>query len=557
MIALAFRKSVLPLCSLLLVLALSSCYPNVPIFRFQLINQTPYEITSFYVATSEAGLTSASNQVTGALPPNSVADADVSGTGQYWLRATADMDGTPETFTRGPVSMPGNTVGWAWHMEGESIVEGMGTGDLYATATLPIIVLDTHGVAIPDEPKIEATMYVVENDTGVVNRPMREGASFSTPIAIERRGYSTQTFPKASWTVELKDENGEDTDAALLGMPEEEDWVLYGPWMDRSLVRNVVGYSVWGDLGYYTPRTRFCELYLVDTPGEALVGSYEGVYVLTERIKRDKERLDLSKLDPEDEAEPEITGGYILEMKRASRLDEGETAIPLMDDFVLTLVYPKDDVITPAQLAWISGYMAEFESALFSASFTNPESGYGPFIDEQSFIDYMLLQEFFKNRDAFHSSTFMYKDREEPLHMGPLWDLNIGMGYFSFQGLEGPADWLLNENSGPIERSPWTARLLDDPGFRTRYIARWKELRGGILSSREMNVRIDAAAADLDTAQARQFIRWPSLGMTLLPDLRFLMFAGPHPESYQGELTYMKNWLQDRGTWMDGNLSAL
>jgi hypothetical protein len=541
----------------LLAITLSSCYPNVPIFRFQLINQTPYNITAFYVAASETALSSAENRIAGSLGPNSVADADVPGEGQYWLRATADVNGTPVTRTRGPISMPGNTVGWAWHVDGENLVEGTDAGKLYAATSLPILVLDTNGTTIPDEPKIDATLYVIENDEGAPNRPTMTEAPFSTPIAIERRGYSTQTFPKASWTVELKDEAGDDADAALLGMPEEEDWVLYGPWMDRSLVRNVVGYSVWGDLGYYSPRTRFCELYLLDTPGESLVGSYEGVYVLTERIKRDSERLDVARLDPEDNAEPEISGGYILEMKQASRLEEGEKFVPLMDDFVLTLVSPNDDQITAAQRSWISQYMGRFERALFSDNFTDPEAGYAPFIDEQTFIDYMILQEFFKNRDAFHSSTFLYKDREAPLRMGPLWDLNIGMGYFSFQGLEGTANWILNTDGGEIARSPWTRRLLEDDGFRERFIARWRDLRGGILSTQEMNARIDAAAAELDTAQARQFIRWPSLGMILLPDIRFLMFAGPHPESYAGELRYMKNWLQDRGNWMDANLGSL
>ena len=492
---------------LLLAMLLPSCYPNVPIFRFQLVNQTPYRITEFQVAASEAGLGAATNLIEDGLLSGSAADADVSGAGQYWLRATADMNGTPVTRTRGPLTMGGGTVGWAWNMEDGQIAEGAGAATLYAQTSLPIIVIDTAGTPIPDEPKIDATMHVIDGGEGVFNRPSTTETNLTTPIAIERRGFSTQTFPKASWTLELRDEAGEDVDAPLLGMPEEEDWVLYGPWMDRSLVRNVVGYGVWGDLGYYSPRTRFCEVYLMDgVAGASLVGSYEGVYVLTERIKRDRERLDLARLSPEDEVEPAITGGYVLEMKRESRLDPGETFIPLDGEFVLTLVSPNQNQITPAQQAWIEGYMADFEAALFGNNFTHPETGYGPFIDETSFIDYMLLQEFFKNRDAFHSSTFLYKDREGPLHMGPLWDLNIGMGYFSFQGLEGTADWILAQTGGPVERSPWPRRLLEDSGFRARYISRWHELRGGILSVREMNQRIDAAAASLVTAQVRQFV---------------------------------------------------
>jgi len=540
-----------------LPLILSACNPNVPIFRFQLVNQTPYNVTSFLVATTEAGLDSAEERLESPLPSDNAADADVPKAGQYWLRATADMDGTPVTFTRGPLAMSGGTAGWSWYMNDGAIVEGTSDAHLYARTSLPIVMIDTRVTPIPDEPKIEATMYIIDNVDGTWNRPVAEDAEFSSPIAIERRGNSTQTFPKASWSLELQDYTGSGVDAVLLGMPEEEDWVLYGPWMDRSLVRNTVGYGVWADLGYYAPRTRYCEVYLLDERGETPGQGYEGLYVLTEKIKRDGNRVDIAKLDESDTEEPDITGGYLLEIMLPSRLDVDEVGLPLRGGFVASLVYPKPENILPVQQDWITNHLQEFERALFGRNFTDPNLGYARFIDENSFIDYMLLQEFFKNRDAFHSSTFFYKDRGGVLHMGPIWDLNIAMGYFSFQGLEGTADWLLNKEDGPIERSPWTKRLLEDPGFRDRYIARWRELRQDILSSGGMNQRIDAAAAELDTAQVRQFIRWPSLGMTLLPDLRFLMFAGPHPDSYQGELDYLKTWVHERGLWMDNNLDSL
>lgn len=536
---------------------LTSCHPNVPIARFQLINETPHAITFFAVAESEGELAEAANLLDAALAANSVADADVDGSGAYWLRAIADVDGTPVERTRGPVAMTGGTVGWAWAMDGDTVVEGTDKETLFGQSPLPILMIDTHGEPIPDEPKIEARLLVIDDPSGGMNQPSLTTAHASHLIGIERRGYSTQTFPKASWGMETRDANGEGVNVELLGLPDEEDWVLYGPWMDRSLIRNVLGYGVWGDLGWYAPRTRFCEVYLVDEPGESFADAYVGLYVLTEKIKRDGDRVDIAKLEPEDDMEPAITGGYLMEMRKPDRLDADEIAIPIADGFVVTPVSPNSDKITPAQVTWFQSHIIAFETALFGEDFRDPERGYAPYIDEESFIDYMLLQEFFKNRDAFHSSTFLYKDRDDVIHMGPIWDLNIAMGYFSFQGIQGTSGWLLSEKGGQISRSRWTSRLLQDPAFARRYIERWRELRLGILASGKINSRIDAIASEIETAQARQFIRWPSLGMTLLPNINFLMFTGPHPDSYQGELIYLKEWLRERGAWMDEKIGGL
>lgn len=546
------RAAVLPLA---VVVALCGCHPKVVFHRFQLINQSPWEITLFAVATSEAGLDSAPNLLAEPLPASAVADAEVDGPGQYWLRAIADVDGTPVEHIRGPVTMEDGNVGWAWRAEGDTAVEGVAPADLYAATDLPIVIIDTAGQTIIDDPKIEATMNIIDGEEGV-NRPDPATATFTNLIGIELRGNSSQTFPKKSWGVELWDEAGEGVDAELLGMPEEEDWVFYGPWMDRSLIRNVLGYGLWGELGYYAPRTRFCEVYLRDDPSVSIAESYQGLYVLTERIKRDGDRVDIARLEPEDIREPEITGGYLLEIMRPSRLDADELGLPLSGGFAASVIYPNPDDINDTQQRWIQDHLNAFEDALFGPNFTNPESGYARFIDVDSFVDYMIFQEYFKNRDAFHSSTFLYKDRDDVLRMGPMWDLNIAMGYFSFQGLDGVEDWILNKEGGPIERSPWARRLLQDPAFRQRFIDRWTELRNGIFNTVNMNARIDDIVAELETAQARQFLRWKSLGFTLFPDIRYLMFAGPHPDSYQGEIEYLKTWLEERAEWMEANIDS-
>ena len=552
-----FCSIAMPASLLLIIFLCSSCNLPVDIKRFQLINQTPYEITYYGIASTEAKLNTAENRLDSPLPTHAVAEIDVGRRGQYWLKAIADVEGTPVEHILGPINMTQGIVGWTWNMEEEEIVDGWGRSDRYAQTFLPILVIDTDDEDIPDEPKIPATLHIISNESGDTNKPTLVDATFSSAIAIEQRGNSSQTFPKASWSFELRDEQDDDYDAPLLGMPEEEDWVLYGPWVDRSLIRNVFGYGLWEDMGWYAPRTRFCEVYLHDDSGDPLTDSYHGVYVLTEKIKRDALRVDIAKLEEDVISEPGISGGYLLEMKLPERLDDDEIGLPLADGFVVTLLSPDQDDITPLQTIWIHNHLADFEDALFGVDFLDPIDGYAPYINEDSFIDYMLLQELLKNRDAYHSSTFLYKDRASPIHMGPIWDLNITAGYFSFNGIQKIDGWLFHEDRSNIARCLWPSRLLDDPGFTQRYQDRWAELRATIFSTPTINARIDALAAELNTAQARQFIRWPTLGRTLTPDIRYIMFTGPHPTNYTGEIDYMKQWLQDRAEWIDSNINHL
>jgi len=172
-------------------------------------------------------------------------------------------------------------------------------------------------------------------------------------------------------------------------------------------------------------------------------------------------------------------------------------------------------------------------------------------------VDYILIQDFYKNRDGFRSSTWMWKDRGEKLRMGPVWDLNICFGYFSFNGFQEPEGWYLQTPKEDLAHSPWTDRLFQDPAFVEQYIARWKELRQGPFSTQAIHALIAAAEDELRTAHVRNFVRWDSLGRTLLPDIRFIMFLGPHPASWQGEVAYLRDWIAKRGAWIDANIEGL
>ena len=170
----------------------------------------------------------------------------------------------------------------------------------FTSSNLPIVIINTNGQTIPDEPKITADMGIIYNGIGQRNNIADPYNVYNGKIGIEIRGHSSQMFDKKQYGIELREVNGDDVKVALLGMPEEADWVLNASYIDRSLLRNVLTYKLSNDLGRYASRTRYCEL--------VLNGEYRGIYIIQERIKRDKNRVDIKKMSKTDVSGDAVTG---------------------------------------------------------------------------------------------------------------------------------------------------------------------------------------------------------------------------------------------------------
>ena len=175
----------------------------------------------------------------------------------------------------------------------------------FSSSNLPIIIIKTNNTGIPDEPKVPATMQIIDNGPGNMNHIDDEPNDYNGQIGIELRGQTSQFFPKKPYGFETWDDLGQDQNVSILGMPKENDWVFHNPFSDKSLIRNAISYSIAGKIMDYAPRVRMVEMVLND--------DYRGVYLLTEKIKRDKNRVNITKLTPESE---DVSGGYILKFDK-------------------------------------------------------------------------------------------------------------------------------------------------------------------------------------------------------------------------------------------------
>lgn len=412
------------------------------------------------------------------------------------------------------------------------------------SSNLPLVIINTAGEPIVDEPKISATMQII--DVGASGRAaLTDAPVYDGRIGVELRGSSSLLYwPKHSFGVETRDATDEAEDVSLLGLPSESDWVLYAPYGDKSLVRNNLAYDLYRETGRYASRARFVEIFVDQSGDGGLVErTYNGVYVLLEKVKRNSERVDIKKLSSGDIAPPEVTGGYILKIDKLKAGDEA--FYTTHSDQQIAYEYPKATNIVNEQKTYIYQFLADYEAALYGVNFTDPLTGYASYIDVDAFIDYLLLNEFMKGIDAYKFSVFMYKDRDGKLNMGPPWDYDLSTGNVNY------ADGWLTSGWQFTPYPFWWARLLEDPAFAEAVKARWSALRATIFSQDNIFAMIDDYVAELSESEFRNFQRWPILGIYVWPN------KGPYPSTWGGEIDRLKGWITDRLVWIDVNILDL
>jgi hypothetical protein len=409
----------------------------------------------------------------------------------------------------------------------------------FTSSNLPILIIDTGGRAIPDAPKITADLGIIDNGPGAINRVTDPRNGYDGTIGIEQRGSSSAQFPKKPYGFETRDSLGANLNAPLLGMPAENDWVLYCPFSDKTLIRNVLSFELSNAMGRYASRTRFCEV--------VINGDYKGVYVLMEKIKRDKNRVAVAELDADDTAGDSLTGGYIVKIDKGT----GDSAAGWRSagGLYYQYHYPKPEDIRPEQKAYIRDFIDGFEAAV-----SGP--GVETFIDMDSFVDNAIIAEVTRNVDAYRLSMFFHKDRNDRdgrLKAGPIWDCDLAFGNANYHMGESAEGWNLEALIASYEGSSvpfWWQPLTRNPLFRARFSERWTELRTGLLATDSLMDRIDALADTLAEAQDRNFRRWPVIGTYVWPNY----FIG---RSFGEEMEYLKEWLETRLVWIDGAVSGL
>ncbi len=519
------------------------------------INVTPHILKIDYLPSVKTVGTTFSIDATSAEGNVTLLDT---ATGRYSYLSSPNAQEGQDDFTSTVTYEDGETQLIQVHVQIKQILMTLNDiVDASYSSNLPIVILDTGDKEILDEPKIKGTMTIIETDD--TNRSnLTLSPSYSGYMEIEIRGSSSQFYyPKKQYGVDTLTWDNEDDDVSLLGMPKEHKWILQAPYGDKSLMRNYLAYHKTREIDeskYYAVRSHFVELLVRE--GDHY--RYDGVYVLMEKIVRDKNRVNITKLSSEDYDEPEVTGGYIFKQDGIPDLDESSFFGATGTEFIY--VDPKASKITDDQMYYIENYVQQFETAIESPDFNNSSHGdyYANWIDDDSFVVHLLSREFFRDADTWLFSEYLHKDRDQKLSMSTVWDFDTGMGNddFRYDGrIDGWSFDILKDGYAGYALRYWMERLMSDPVFHQKVEDKWLALRSTIWSDDNLALFISQTQNILEESAARNFERWPDvLGVYVWPNREACLVddVPVYCQTFDSAVNEdLKTWLLNRAHWID------
>ena len=426
------------------------------------------------------------------------------------------------------------------------------------STNLPIVWIEVGGDSIKRDNRIQGYMKIIHNGDGRLNYADTvahpgQHIEYKGYISLRYRGnstynnspkkpYSLRTLIEPMWRGIAKKQK-----VSLLDMGRDNNWALLAPYADKSMIRDVLTFTLARPWMEYVPQGKHCEL-MVD-------GIYYGVYILAEVVSKGRYRLDL--LSPGDSGDA-LTGDYLMEVDcnddvtyTSKHHPVNSAGEPFTDRYILfQFKSPDYDKLSEEQIAYITNRIDAMENAL-------SRGDYRDYIDVQSFIDYQLMMEMCHNIDAYRLSGKFYKrrDGEDPRFKMVIWDTDLAYGNADHREGWRTDTWVYQGNDMMYGQDEvylvpfWWYHLNQDPQYTAMVKARWAQYRQGNLSTDRVMTTVDSLANVLTSygAESRNSQAWPRWGVEVWPNHYVA-------KNFQDEIAYIKQWLLERLAWMDKQL---
>lgn len=352
-------------------------------------------------------------------------------------------------------------------------------------------------------------------------------------MKIRGRGNASwNQFPKKSYRIKL------DEGASLFGMPQNRDFVLSSNYADKTLIRNCVAHNVAKSLSglAYTPTHIPVDLYIN--------GEYLGVYTFADKIEDGSGRLSLGETVLSDTGEADI--GFLLEIGWDYD-SENVYNRDYFDTNVLYRIYVKEPEITKVnspEFRYVKKYVLDTEKAITS------DSGWENYIDVDSFIDWLIVNEFtFNTESSFYRSCYLWKAEGGKLCLGPVWDFDMAFGNHKGD-IKNYDGWCTTEATYSYVSENWISYLMRYDSFTDRFKARWNEVKHTLLQ--EALATVDGYSAALDGYQQRNFEKWDIMD-------KQIGLGNVNPKeynTYDGQVEYLRNFINTRWNYIDSRINS-
>lgn len=408
-----------------------------------------------------------------------------------------------------------------------------GEGDdsqFYQITNLPTVVINTKGAqeVTSKEEELSSVVYIVSEEGKKLLATEKTG--------VRGRGNASWNFPKKPYRLKF------DEKQQLLDAPAKaKKWTLINNYGDKTLMRNILAFELSRRFGLaYTP---YC--HPVDV---VLNGEYRGCYQLCDQIEVNKNRVNITEMEPEDVTLPELSGGYLIEVDAYASTEASHFYSTLGTP--VTIKSPDDEDIVNAQTRYITDYFNRMENAVFASNFADPETGYRRYLDLDSFLKHFMVGEMSGNTDTYWS-VYMTKDREsDKFFTGPVWDFDIAFDNDQrTYPIEAHTDYIFASKGSVASeamRRMVNRIVKEDDGVRQRLLELWSEARNtkGIDETSLLEY-VDKTVELLNESQKLNFLRWNILSERV--------HENPQASgSYEGEVAIVKNFIRKRLPQMDG-----
>ena len=409
-----------------------------------------------------------------------------------------------------------------------------GEGDdsqFYQITNLPTVVINTKGAqeVTSKEEELSSVVYIVSEEGKKLLATEKTG--------VRGRGNASWNFPKKPYRLKF------DEKQQLLDAPAKaKKWTLINNYGDKTLMRNILAFELSRRFGLaYTP---YC--HPVDV---VLNGEYRGCYQLCDQIEVNKNRVNITEMDPEDVTLPKLSGGYLIEVDAYASTEASHFYSTLGTP--VTIKSPDDEDIVNAQTRYITDYFNRMENAVFASNFADPETGYRRYLDLDSFLKHFMVGEMSGNTDTYWS-VYMTKDREsDKFFTGPVWDFDIAFDNDQrTYPIEAHTHYKIASKNSSVAseamRQMVNRIVKEDDGARQRLLELWSEARNtkGIDETSLLEY-VDKTVELLNESQKLNFLRWNILSERV--------HENPQASgSYEGEVAIVKNFIRKRLPQMDG-----